>query len=129
MKLPLAALAAALLTVTACSTGDDTTTPADTTTVTDTSTATTEPEVRKPGQPIQVDIFVRAVGEMYASTGQPTPSQAEALEFANSMCNFLDAGNSPYDAVQLLNDEGYPPEYTGDLVPKAIAAACTEHLS
>lgn len=132
MKLALIGLAACALALSACS-SDNADTPTEPTTTTATATsepraAATQSEGRQPGQPIQVDIYVRALADMYASNGQPAPSRAEALEFAESMCGFLDAGNSPYDAVQLLNEEGYPEEYTGGIVPKAIAAACTEHL-
>lgn len=118
----LAVTAATLLAAAGCSSDDTTTVVTETTSTTVTSTE------RTAGQPVQVDMYVRAVGEMYASSGQPAPSKTEALEFAASMCDFLDAGNSPYDAVQLLNEEGYPKAYTSEIVPKAIAAACTEHL-
>ncbi|KHJ74685.1 DUF732 domain-containing protein [Rhodococcus sp. Chr-9] len=123
---------ACILTLSACS-SDNAGTPTEpatttTTVASESRSAAPQSEGRQPGKPIQVDIYVRALADMYASNGQPAPSRAEALEFADSMCGFLDAGNSPYDAVQLLNEEGYPEEYTGDIVPKAIAAACTEHL-
>lgn len=129
----LTAAIACILTLSACSSGNaDTSSEPNTTTPSTSADSGFEQEneaaERQPGQPIQVDIYVRALADMYASNGQPAPSRAEALEFAESMCGFLDAGNSPYDAVQLLNEEGYPEEYTGDIVPKAIAAACTEHL-
>lgn len=104
-------------------------TPATATTSTDSGfEQNNEATGRQPGQPVQVDIYTRALADMYASNSQPAPSRTDALEFADSMCDFLDAGNSPYDAVQLLDDQGYPSDYTSDIVPKAIAAACTEHL-
>ncbi|TJZ81387.1 hypothetical protein FCG67_01765 [Rhodococcus oryzae] len=83
---------------------------------------------RQLGAKVQVDMYVRELNSILAATGE-TMSRADALELAGSLCNFLDAGNSPYDAAQVLESEGFPKEHSAALVPKAIAAACTEHLT
>ncbi|EQM30184.1 hypothetical protein N601_29010 [Rhodococcus erythropolis DN1] len=44
------------------------------------------------------------------------------------MCDLLDVGNSPYDAAQLPEYEGFPPEFTSQMVAKGTGAACSEHL-
>lgn len=52
---------------------------------------------------------------MYASNGQPAVSEQEARGLADSMCDLLDVGNSPYDAAQLLEHEGFLQEFTSQV--------------
>ncbi|WP_068162720.1 DUF732 domain-containing protein [Rhodococcus phenolicus] len=129
-KIAYATIAASTLLLTACGSSDETSPPTKTVTVeaAPTTTETAAQTGRQPGNAAQVGIYVRAVNDMYASNGQPSIDKAEALELADSMCNFLDTGSSPYDAAQVLEEEGFPREYTSELVAKGIAAACTEHL-
>lgn len=123
-----AAIAALAFGLTAC--GSDQPTAVETVTVSASPTTTTETvAVRQPGNAAQIDLYVRAINNMYAENGQPAATEKQALDLADSMCNFLDAGNSPYDAAQLLEDEGFPKAYTSEMVSKGIGAACTEHLS
>lgn len=129
-KIAYATIAASALLLTACGSSDETSPPTKTVTVeaAPTTTDTAAQAGRQSGNAAQVGIYVRAVNDMYASNGQPPIDKAEALELADSMCDFLDTGSSPYDAAQILEEEGFPREYTGELVAKGIAAACTEHL-
>lgn len=100
----------------------------ETVTVSASPTTTTETvAVRQPGNSAQVDLYIRHINRILAATGE-SMSEEEALDFAESMCGFLDAGNSPYDAAQLIEEEGFPREESSGLIVKAIGASCTEHL-
>lgn len=82
---------------------------------------------RQPGSDVQKRLLVDAVNDMYESNGQPPVSDQEAFGLAESMCNFLDAGASTYDAKQVLDEEGYPDDHTAQIVAYGIAGFCNEH--
>lgn len=75
-----------------------------------------------------MDLYVRELKKVYTSNGQAAPTEAEAISFAESMCDFLDTGASPYDAVQLMVDTGYTEQDASKVIPKAIGAVCGDHF-
>lgn len=122
------AILLALTLATGCGSSEQTEAQEKVSTVRAVQADTRSSTVRQPGAPIQVDMYVRHLNGILAATDERM-TEAEALALAESMCNFLDVGNSPYDAAQMLAESGFPMEYAESMVPKAIAAACTEHLS
>ena len=74
-----------------------------------------------------VSMYVRQLNDILAPEGE-SMELGEAMSIAASMCDFLDAGNSPYDAVQLFASKGVPESAGAKIVPLAMGAACTQHL-
>jgi hypothetical protein len=123
----LAVIAAGAITLAGCGSGSDA--PATTPLPATTTAIALSDTGRTSGQPVQVSMFVRALNSANASIGQPAVVEARALDFAASLCDALDAGASTFDTSQIMVEEGFSPSIAGDVNAKAIAAACSEHLS
>lgn len=91
---------------------------------------TTAPATTGRHQPseVQTSMYVRRLNEILAQTGE-SMTLAEAMPLAASICEFIDGGNSPYDAVQVFTSSGVPEDAAIELVPLAMGAACNQHLS
>lgn len=74
-----------------------------------------------------VSLYTRRLNEILAETGE-SMTLAQAMPLAASVCQFIDGGNSPYDAVQVLEKSGIPEDSAMEIVPLAVGAACTQHL-
>lgn len=124
----LVAAACAALALAGCSSAPQSTPVAAPTTVEPAAASAPTTDERTPGQPIQVSMYVRTFNAANAAIGEPSVTEARALDFAASMCDALDTGASAFDANQMFVDSGYSPADAGEVVASGIAAACTEHL-
>lgn len=129
MRLLLAGSAIALLALTGCATSEQSTDLEPVATQTTQASATVAPPAGK-HQPseVQTSMYVRKLNEVLAKTGE-SMTLAQAMPLAASMCEFIDAGNSPYDAVQVFTESGVPEDAAMEIVPLAMGAACNQHLT
>lgn len=116
------------LVVAGCSSTEQVTDAAPVTTATQaTATVAAAAKKRQPSE-AQVSMYVRGLNEALAPTGE-SMELPEAMQLAASMCEFLDGGNSPYDAVEVFTSSGVPEDVASKIVPLAMGAACNQHLT
>lgn len=94
-----------------------------------TTTAKVASSVRKAGAAIQVSMYMRELNAAFAAHNTKPADQATALTLAAKICESLDIGMDPFSVSQALaSTDMFTIDEASRIVPKAMGAACTEHL-
>ncbi|MCZ4557998.1 hypothetical protein O4215_20765 [Rhodococcus maanshanensis] len=86
-----------------------------------------EPSRKHQPNEAQVSMYVRRLNIILAKTGESMTLE-DAMPLAASVCEFIEMGNSPYDAAQVLEKSGVPEDAAAEIVPLAMGAACNDKL-